>query len=85
MNGELFPVACGLLVGAILGLIRPSIRLWIGALLALACGLAATIVSGEFEVSWGFLLIDIPLVAISATVSLLIARRAARRIGERVR
>ncbi len=78
---ELFPIVCGLLAGALLGLIRPSMRIWAGALLAVALGIAATVVSGEFEVSWGFLLIDIPLVAISAVVSLLLMRRLRRPAG----
>jgi hypothetical protein len=72
---ELFPILGGLAVGAILGFIKPSLRWWVGALLAVLIGLAATIVSGEFRVSWGFLLIDIPLVAISSVAGLAIARR----------
>jgi hypothetical protein len=31
-----------------------------------ALGVLATVVSGEFRVSWEFLLFDIPLVAVSA-------------------
>jgi hypothetical protein len=80
-SGELFPIMCGLLAGALLGLIRPSMRVWVGALLAVALGVPATVVSGEFEVSWGCLLIDIPLVAISAVVSLLATRRLHRPAG----
>jgi hypothetical protein len=63
---ELFPMVTGLVVGALLGFIRPSIRFWVGALLAIIFGVLATVISGEFQLSWGFLLIDIPLVAISA-------------------
>ncbi len=84
MNGELFPSGCGLVVGAILGLIRPGIRVWVGALLAVLCGMAATAVSGEFEISWAFLLIDIPLVAIASVISLLAVRRL-RRLSARDR
>lgn len=74
-SSELFPVICGLVVGGILGFVRPSLRVWIGALLAVGCGVLATAVSGEFEISWAFILIDIPLVAMAAVVSLLAARR----------
>jgi len=72
---ELFPVASGLIVGGILGLIRPSMRFWVGAVLAIILGVLATVVSGEYAISWGFLLIDIPLVAISATAGLALVRR----------
>ncbi len=76
MSGELFPIVSGLVIGGAIGLIRPSVRAWIGALLAIVLfGVAATVLSGEFEVSWAFLLIDIPLVAVSATAGLLLVRR----------
>ena len=39
---ELIPFGCGLLLGAALGWVRPSIRLWVGAVLAVALGVAAT-------------------------------------------
>jgi len=72
---ELFPIACGVLAGALVGLIRPSLRVPVGAALAIALGTLATVLSGEFKTSWGFLLIDIPLVAVSAAASnLLVAR-----------
>ena len=32
--------------------------------------------SGEFEVSWDYLLVDIPLVAVSAALSFTLARTA---------
>jgi hypothetical protein len=75
MSSELLPILSGLLVGSFLGLIRPSTRVWVGALLAVALGALATAVSGEFEVSWAFLLIDIPLVALSAAAGVLALRR----------
>jgi hypothetical protein len=77
---ELFPVVAGLAVGALLGLIRPTLRFWVGAVLAVLFGVLATVVSGEFHISWGFLLIDIPLVAISASAGLALARRV--RLGK---
>jgi hypothetical protein len=44
-------------------------------LTAVICGLAATILSGEFRVSWGFVLVDVPLVAVSCQVGILLHRR----------
>ncbi len=72
---ELFPIVSGLTVGVLLGLLRPTTRTWVGAILAVAFGGLATVVSGEFAVSWGFLLIDIPLVAASSIAGLGLLRR----------
>lgn len=76
---EFFPVLSGLAIGVILGLIAPRLRVWIGAVLAILFGVLATVLSGEAEISWGFLLIDIPLVAIAAIVGFMLMRRL--RIG----
>jgi hypothetical protein len=50
--------------------------LWlpIGAGLAIVLGLLATVVTGEFKTSWGYLLFDIPLVAFAAFLGFLSAR-----------
>ena len=80
---ELLPVASGLIIGSILGLIRPSARAPVGAILIVAFGVLATVVSGEYLVSWSFLLIDIPLVALSVAASLFVThrlRQASRRL-----
>ncbi len=64
---EVFPVVFGILVGLICSHLRyPRHRYisWIG--LSVLFGGAATIVSGESQIGWEFLLIDIPLVAGSA-------------------
>ena len=63
---ELFPIACGILVGSALGVARPAGRLRLTVALSVVLGFAATVISGEFRIGWEFLLIDIPLVAISA-------------------
>jgi hypothetical protein len=81
---ELLPVASGLIIGSILGLIRPSARVPVGAILIVAFGVLATIVSSEYLISWSFLLIDIPLVALSAAASLFVThrlRQASRRLS----
>jgi hypothetical protein len=75
---ELFPIGCGLLLGAGLGWLRPSMRLPVGLALAIVLGVLATVVTGEFKMSWGYLLIDIPLVAAAAVVGVL-GTRAVRR------
>ena len=67
---EIFPIVSGILIGSLLGYLRPALRLRTGALLAILFGVAATVQSGQFPVSWGFLLIDIPLVAVCAAASL---------------
>jgi hypothetical protein len=72
---ELLPVASGLVLGFILGLLRPSVRVPVGLVLIVALGVAATVVSGEYLISWSFLLIDIPLVAISAVAGLIVTHR----------
>jgi hypothetical protein len=65
----------GLLLGAALGYARPGIRLPLGAALAVVLGVFATVVTGEAKLSWEYLLIDIPLVAICAAVGLAAGRQ----------
>ncbi len=72
---ELLPVVGGLFLGLLLGLVRPSMRVPVGAVLIVALGVLATVVSGEFLISWAFLLIDVPLVAISTAVGLVVTHR----------
>ena len=72
---ELLPVMSGLFLGSLLGLLRPSLRVPIGAVLIVALGVLATVVSGEYLISWSFLLIDIPLVAVSAAAGLFVTHR----------
>jgi len=73
---ELFPVVSGVVLGIVVAGIRPSLRPWIGIPVSIVLGLAATVLSGEFEVGWEYLLIDIPLVAVSAGLSFTLARMA---------
>lgn len=77
---ELFPVVSGVVLGIVVAGLRPSLRLWVGVLLSVGLGMAATLVSGEFEAGWEYLLIDIPLVAVSAGVSFTMARAAFLRL-----
>lgn len=73
---ELFPIMSGILVGFLLGMVRPSMRWPVGVGLAVALGTLATIVSGEFRIGWEFLLIDIPLVAFASSASYAVTRTA---------
>ena len=77
---ELFPLACGLLLGAALGFVRPTLRLPVGAAMAVVLGVLATVATGEFKTSWSFVLIDIPLVALAAVVGLL-THKWSERVG----
>jgi hypothetical protein len=72
---EMFPIACGLLLGAMLGFLRPGVRLPVGVAAAVALGVLATVITGEFKMSWGYVLVDIPLVACATLVALVAAQR----------
>jgi hypothetical protein len=59
---ELFPIVCGVLIGLACRAERaPRWRCACWVRLSIACGIAATVFSGEFKISWSFLLIDVPL------------------------
>jgi hypothetical protein len=53
-------------------------RLLAGAPLAVLFGVVATVISGEFRIGWEYLLIDIPLVGLSAVATLVVTRRVVR-------
>jgi len=74
-ENEFLPIISGIVLGSILGFLKPKLRLSVGAVLVILLGILATVASGEFEISWGFLLIDIPLVAVSAAVALFAVHR----------
>jgi hypothetical protein len=77
---EIFPSCYGVLVGVFCGFL-PSRRWRYGCWLASSTlfGVAATVVTGEWKVSWGFLLADIPLVAIGGLAMLLVLAPIRRR------
>ena len=77
---ELVPLLSGFAVGVALGMVRPSLRLGAGAILAVTLGVLATVVTGEFRTSWAFVLIDIPLVGMAAAFGLIVARQVNRRV-----
>lgn len=72
---ELFPVVAGLLCGLLLGSLTARRRVIVGLAFSIIAGVLATVLSGEWRISWAFLLIDIPLVAICAVAGVLLSRR----------
>jgi hypothetical protein len=76
--GELFPIGCGVVLGALAGWLRPPWRWPVTGALAIGLGVAATVVSGEAEISRAFVLIDIPMVAVAASVGFLLVHRLDR-------
>jgi hypothetical protein len=72
---ELFPVAAGLVAGAVVAWVPALRRRRLTWLAALVLGLTATVVSGESRVSWAYLLVDVPLVAVSCLLGTALTRR----------
>jgi hypothetical protein len=72
---EFFPIVAGLLCGLLLGSLTARRRVVVGLAFSVVAGVLATVVSGEWWISWAFLLIDIPLVAVSAVAGDLLSRR----------
>jgi hypothetical protein len=75
---ELLPVALGLSVGSVLAGLRPSVSIAAGIMIAVPLGFLVTVVTGEFELGWEYLLVDIPLVAVSSAAGSWIVRILAR-------
>ena len=80
---ELFPIVSGVVVGIALGGFMPQLRLLLGIVAAVVLGIIATIISGEYLISWEFLLIDIPLVGICSAAAVLVSRTARKRWDSR--
>ena len=80
---ELVPIVCGLAAGGLLALLSRKVRLVAGAAIAVVVGTIATVVSGEYQVSWEFLLIDIPLVALCSVIGLVVVRAWQRHLAVR--
>ncbi len=73
---ELFPIAAGVFVGLLaFRIAQPRLRAAALVVLSVLFGFAASAVSGELVLSWGFLLIDIPLVFLAATATALAVNR----------
>jgi hypothetical protein len=67
MSSELGPILSGLVLGGLLGRL-PAQRhaVLVGALVVPLLALLATFTSGELRLTWGFVLVDIPMVGLPA-------------------
>ena len=79
MENELVPVLSGVLAGLVLGGLTARQRPLAWVLLSFGLGLAATVVTGEFRISWVYLVVDIPLVAAVSAGAFVVTRAARRR------
>jgi hypothetical protein len=80
MLSEVFPLLGGIFVALVCMTIHSSRHRWFAwAALSVAFGALATVVSGEYRVSFGFLLFDVPFVA-GVAVSVMACQRVAARI-----
>lgn len=71
---ELFPIVAGFLAGTLVAWLPALKRRRLTWLAGLVVGVAATVMSGEFRVSWAYLLADVPLVAVSGVLGIRLAR-----------
>jgi hypothetical protein len=80
---ELAPILCGLILGALIWCIPSrSLRLALSIAAVVASGVAATLFSGEYRVSWLYLLLDLGEASVAfgvgAAVMRLVVRKTAR-------
>ncbi len=85
MSPEVLPVAGGLVVGCVARFAYQRSGRWFYAAAVLLIALCATVVSGEFRLSWGFLVDDLLLASLSACGAFLVAGLAISRRGSRAR
>lgn len=78
---EVFPLVTGALIGAGLWRFVASIRLrWLALLcLSVIVGVAASALSGELELSWGFVPVDMLFVLLAASMTMAVLSLAASR------
>jgi len=79
---EIFPILGGFVVGMLLRIVPRRFRLVVGPVAVLTVGALATIISGEYELGWEYLLVDVPLAALAAAAGYIavphLAPRSAR-------
>jgi hypothetical protein len=76
---ELFPLAGGVVVGAVLARRFSASTLWaLIAVASIAIGVCATLISGEWLRSWDFLFVDIPEALVAALLGAALLRWAGR-------
>jgi hypothetical protein len=76
VSRELLPVAIGLGVGTMLAVARPGLPTVAALLLSVPLGSLVTVITGEFELGWEYVLVDIPLVALCSTAGFWTVRMA---------
>jgi peptidoglycan/LPS O-acetylase OafA/YrhL len=81
---ELFPIAGGLFIGALLPFVPSRLRIVVGLVAAAVVGVLATVVSGEYKIGWEFLAIDIPGAALATVAGYLAVKRARSTTRQRV-
>ena len=72
---EFLSIVNGIFLGVLLGMLRPAPRLSLILLVAIALAAFATAFGATFRVGSTFLSLDLPLITISASLSLFWARR----------
>ena len=67
---ELFPIAAGVAVALLTrGIASARARAAVVAVLAVVLGFVASLISGELELSWGFVPVDIVFVLLAAVAT----------------
>jgi peptidoglycan/LPS O-acetylase OafA/YrhL len=81
---ELFPIAGGLFIGALLTFVPSRLRIVVGLAAAAVVGVVATVISGEYKIGWEFLAIDIPGAALATVAGSLAVKKARGAARQRV-
>ncbi len=71
-SGEIFPVLGGLVLGLVLGVVRPSWRNAVACVAVLLFGYLTSAAAGELRISGFYGLLDATLVAIFAEVGFIV-------------
>jgi hypothetical protein len=77
--GELLPLISGFVIGSLLQSMQPRVRGWAAPVLIVLFGTLAFMQSGEYAVSFAFLLSDLALVCASAAIGFAVIRWARHR------
>ena len=80
---EAIPILSGVMLGAMLHVCRGRVSGWLTTTLIAVLAASATIASGEFRVSWGYLLVDASLVVAGAAGFLTAASQVRGRLRSR--
>lgn len=72
--GETAPILSGIVLGAMLDVCKGRLPRWAVAAIVSLLAASATIASGEFRASWGYILVDVSLVVAGAAFSRLTFR-----------